>query len=286
MGSSAGKTDMEDIKEIGNDGPSELLKSLLDGIRPLESVAVGFSGGVDSSVVVAAAARELGAAQVLAVTADSETLPATELDEAREIAASLGVAHTIIRTREIENESFSANPVDRCYHCKTELWEKVRILADERGLKHIADGVNVDDIGDFRPGIEAGDEAGIRHPLKDAGAGKHEVRILARELGLTNWDKPAQACLSSRFPYGCRITAEGLKRVELAEEFLRSLGFKQLRVRDHEGIARIEVPSGELGKIADVATRAVITKRLKELGFSYVTLDLEGFRSGSLNEVL
>ena len=283
MESSAHKTSKT---EMTGKGSSELLKRLLNEVRSLENVAIGFSGGVDSSVVVAAATRELGTAQVLAVTADSETLPATELDEAREIAESLGVEHTVIRTREIDNESFSANPVDRCYHCKTELWEKVRVLADERGLKNIADGVNLDDIGDFRPGIEAGDEVGIRHPLKDIGAGKQEVRILARELGLPNWDKPAQACLSSRFPYGCRITVEGLKRVELAEEFLRSLGFRQLRVRDHEGVARIELPPGELEKISDSALREVITEKLKELGYRYVTLDLEGYRSGSLNEVL
>lgn len=270
----------------GNRETGTLLKRLLDELRPLESIAVAFSGGVDSSVVTAASLRALGAGNLVAVTADSETLPARELEDARQLAAAMEVPHLVIRTHELEDGNFRANPVDRCYYCKTELWGRVRALADARDLKHIADGVNADDAGDFRPGIKAGDEAGVVHPLLNIGAGKDDVRRLAQALELPNWDKPAQACLSSRFPYGCRITPAGLEKVEKAEEYLRRLGLRQLRVRDHGDIARIEVSAESLAMIAANGLRQEIADTLKGLGYRYVTLDLEGFRSGSMNEVL
>lgn len=263
-----------------------MFDQLIEFMRSLESVAVGFSGGADSSVVAAAAARALGPEKVLAVTADSETMPRRELQEARALAAGLGVPHAVIETRELDSEDFSANPADRCFYCKSELWHRIGVLAEERGLANLADGVNADDLGDHRPGIQASDEAGVVHPLASIGAGKQDVRQLALALGLSNWDKPAQACLSSRFPYGEKITAGGLKRVELAEEFLRSLGLGQLRVRSHGDIARIEVPVESFEDISTKSMRREIVRRLKEIGFRYVTLDMEGFRSGSMNEVL
>ncbi len=263
-----------------------LLKNLFDVIKPLESIAVGFSGGVDSTVVAAAAAQVLGREKTLAVTAQSETLPARELDESRRLAAQLGIRLAIIQTRELDDPGFAANGPDRCYHCKSELWRKVRLLAQEKGLAHIADGVNADDLGDFRPGIKASDEAGVIHPLARIEAGKQQVRLLARHLGLENWEKPAQACLSSRFPYGTRLTPAALARVGQAEEFMRSLGFKQLRVRDHGAVARIEIPVEELARLVSSEGRQQVVDRLKKLGYTYIALDLEGFRSGSMNDAL
>lgn len=262
------------------------MNRLSESIRPLDSVAIGFSGGVDSSVVCAAAVRVLGPEKVLAVTADSESLPRRELENAKWMAEELGIPHEIIRTNELECADYRDNSSERCYYCKDELWQKVRVLADERGLQNIADGVNADDFEDHRPGIRASDEAGVTHPLAAAGMSKDDVRTLARALGLSNWDKPAQACLSSRFPYGEKLTPEGLKRVEFAEEFLRKMGLLEARVRSHGDIARIEVPQAELETIAGDWRREAITTTLKQLGFRYVTLDLEGFRSGSMNEAL
>ena len=266
------------------------IQSLLDRLKsvlgPCGRLMVAFSGGVDSSVVVAAAAQALGKDNVLAVTADSETLPENELAQACELATSLGVRHTVVETRELDNELFCANSSDRCYHCKSELWQRLVTLAAAEGVDAIADGVNADDSTDFRPGIKAGDEAGVMHPLAEVGATKNQVRSLARELGLSNWNKPAQACLSSRFPYGSVITAGKLRRVEQAEEFLRGLGLKQFRVRDHGDTARIEVTAADLGGLAAEPRRQEIVEALKALGYTYVTLDLEGFRSGSMNEAL
>lgn len=270
-------------KKTNTTGCEALLKKLIKVIKPLQSVAVGFSGGVDSTVVAAAAVQALGAKNVLAVTAQSETLPTRELDDACRLAAHIGVPHAVVPTRELENASFSANPPDRCYYCKSELWRRVRVLAAERQIQYMADGVNADDMGDFRPGIKASDEAGVVHPLLMIGAGKSQVRALARSLHLPNWNKPAQACLSSRFPYGTPITQEGLRRVEQAEEFIRGMGIDELRVRVHGDIARIEVSLGILNDLSANGRRQSIVKHFKELGFRYVTLDLEGFRSGSLN---
>ncbi len=271
--------------ETGPAGAANDLNRLILAIKPLDSLAVGFSGGVDSSVVVAAAVEALGAGNVVAVTSASETLPAREMKAARHLARKIGCRHEIIRTGELEMNEFAANPPDRCYYCKTELWKQVRKIASELGLKNIADGVNASDLGDFRPGIRASDECGVAHPLAAIGAGKEQVRGIARELGLPNWGKPAEACLSSRFPYGNTITAAGLKRVERAEELLKENGFRQLRVRDHGDIARIEVPPEVFHKLTN-GSRSEIVKGLKELGYSYVTVDLEGFRSGSMNETL
>ncbi len=272
----------------GKDEPvaEELLKRLINELQPLGRLAVAFSGGVDSSVVVAAATQALGVDNVLAVTARSDTLPERELKEAMNLARSLGVPHSVIKTRELEDNEFCANTPDRCFYCKSELWDKLGELAAREGITNIADGVNAGDAVDFRPGIKAGDEAGVLHPLADIGADKPDVRALARALGLPNWDKPAQACLSSRFPYGTRITAAGLKRVEGAEEFLRAMGLASLRVRDHGDSARIEVPADQIGELVANGKRETIVGALKELGYIYVTLDLEGFRSGSMNEAL
>lgn len=265
---------------------TQMLERLVETIKPLESAVVAFSGGVDSTLVLLLAVRSLGIDNVHAVTADSATLPARERDEAVDLAAQIGVAHSLLDTGEMENDDFCANPPDRCFHCKSELWSHARRLADEKGLKHLLDGVNVDDIGDFRPGIKASDEAGVLHPLAACGLGKDDVRLLARELGLPNWDKPAQACLSSRFPYGQAITPEDLKRVELAEDYLYGLGLSELRVRDHSGTARIEVPPAAMEQLMADVRREQLVAKLKELGYTYVTLDLEGFRSGSMNEAL
>ena len=251
-----------------------------------DSLAVAFSGGVDSSLVLAASVRRLGGDAVVAITGESETMPAAELSLARELAEMLGTRHEVIRTHELENRKFSANPPDRCYFCKQEFWRRAGEVVAGHGIESLADGTNTDDVSGHRPGVAACDEAGVLHPLVDIGAGKQMVRSMARSLDLPNWDKPAQACLSSRFPYGTHITPEGLRRVEAAEAFLEKLGLGQLRVRDHDGLARIEVPAADLENLAAGGKRERITARFRELGYDYVTLDLEGFRSGSMNEVL
>lgn len=255
-------------------------------LRGYGSVAVAFSGGVDSSLVLAASVAELGPARVLAVTAASETFVGEEVAEARSLARELGVSHEVIVTRELELPGFSENPPDRCFVCKQELFVHVRELADRAGLAVVADGANLDDLGDFRPGISAADRAGVRHPLVDARMDKGAVRTMARELGLSNWSKPAMACLSSRFPYGESITVEKLGMVRAAEQYLRSLGFSQVRVRHHGRVARIEVPLEEVGQLVNATVRTGVVRRLKDLGYAYVTVDIEGFRSGSMNEVL
>ena len=275
--------------DMGTDAGGKVtatMSELEQAILALESVAIGFSGGVDSSLVVAVSVGVLDRENVLAVTSRSETLPAHELAAACDLAAELGVRHEVIQTRELDCDDFRANPPDRCYHCKSELWNRAGDLARRTGLRHLADGTNADDAGDTRPGTRAGDEAGVRHPLADAGAGKDMVRRLARKMGLPNWDKPAQACLSSRFPYGTEITREGLRRVEEAERDLRELGLEGFRVRDHGDLARIEVGEDSIASLAGNSRRRRITERFRELGYVYVALDLQGFRSGSMNEVL
>ena len=256
-------------------------------VNSLGSVVVAFSGGVDSSVVLALAVQELGAERVLAVTSRSETYLDEEYRVAVDVAARLGAAHHVIETRELEIPGFASNPPDRCYHCKGELFGELVAIAAERGFAAVADGANLDDTGDFRPGIRAADELGVRHPLMEAGLDKDAVRALARDLGLPNWSKPAMACLSSRFPYGETITRQKLTMVARAEAVFREAGYAQLRVRHHGVTARIELPAEELaGLVANLPLRSRIVAELKDIGYRYVTLDLEGFRSGSMNEVL
>ena len=255
-------------------------------ISPLESVVVAFSGGVDSTLLLAACLMVLGPDKVLADTADSPTFPRSELAEASALATELGAEHVVIATQELGNEAFASNPRDRCYYCKRELLRELQELADQRGYRHLVHGATAADLGDHRPGMVAAQEAGALAPLLVAGLDKDDVRALSRQLGLRTWDKPAMACLSSRFPYGSRITLAGLNRVERAEEWLRQeLGVGQLRVRDHGAVARLEVSRRDLPRLVEDESRLRLIAELKALGYTYVTLDLEGFRSGSMNEI-
>jgi len=267
---------------------SEIKTDRLENIvAKLESVVVAFSGGVDSTLLLAVCLRVLGDDRVLAVTADSPTLPRSELVEAAALARELGARHVVITTEELQDERFATNPTDRCYYCKQELFARLRTLADREGCKHIVYGATAADLGDHRPGMQAAREAGAIAPLLDAGFTKEEVRSLSQQLGLRTWDKPAMACLSSRFPYGTRVTQENLRRVERGEHLLRHrLGFRQVRVRQHDSIARIEIHPEEFPRLLEELTRGSIIFQFKKLGYTYVTLDLEGFRSGSMNEPL
>lgn len=259
------------------------LRRLMATFDGLESLCVAFSGGVDSSLVLFAAARALSPDRVVAFTAVSETYLPSELEAARAFAAELGVRHVIATTRELDDEQFVANSRERCYYCKTTLVEEMASTARAEGCAALADGANRDDLGDHRPGLRAADERGVLHPLIRAGFGKDAVRGTARDVALPTWDAPQQACLASRIPYEERITAERLQRIAAAEAVLHDQGFRQCRVRDHGEIARVEVEAEDLARAVGEA-RAVITERLRALGFTYVALDLMGFRSGSLNE--
>jgi uncharacterized protein len=269
---------------VGND-LSPAYPALAAVLAPLGSACVAFSGGVDSSLVLAAAARELGAANVVAFTASSETYREAELAEARDFVAGLGVRHVVRHTAELADERFAANPRERCYFCKSALADELIAVAGEEGVAALLDGANVDDQGDWRPGLRATQERGVRHPLIEAGLGKAAVRELAHALGLPTWDKPQQACLASRIPYGDAITVDKLRQIEAAEDVLHELGFSEFRVRHHGPVARIEVQESEIERAANGA-RAELARRLRALGFTYVTLDLTGFRSGSMNEVV
>ena len=251
-------------------------------VGSLGSVVVAYSGGVDSAFLAATAHEVLGD-RALAVTAVSPSLAARERAAASALALRLGWNHLAVETREIDREEYAVNDPHRCYWCKTELFEVLAPIASERGAR-IAVGTNLDDLGDYRPGLEAATERSVLTPLVDAGLDKADVRSLSADLGLPTADKPASPCLASRFAYGVRVTPEGLRRIDAAEEAVRALGFEVFRVRDHGDLARIEVPTAEIDRAA--AVREELVTRLKTLGFRYVTLDLIGFRSGSLNEVL
>ena len=260
---------------------------LEDLIARLESVVVAFSGGVDSTLLLKVCLQVLGSDRVLAVTANSPTLPRSELVEATALASELGARHVVITTEELRDERFATNPPDRCYYCKQELFAQLRSLADQEGYRYIVYGATAADLGDLRPGMRAAREAGAIAPLLETGFTKEDVRSLSRQLGLRTWDKPSMACLSSRFPYGTRITQENLRRVERGEELLRrQLGFREVRVRQHDSIARIEIHPEEFPRLLEELTRGHIIFQFKKLGYAYVTLDLEGFRSGSMNEPL
>ena len=261
------------------------LERLRAQLREIGSAAVAFSSGVDSTFLLRVAHEELGE-NVVAVTARSHSFPKRELDEAAAFCRSEGVRHEILDSEELDIPGFVANPPDRCYHCKKALFGKLIAFAQMNGLAAVLEGSNVDDDGDYRPGLRAIRELGVRSPLHDAGLTKAEIRALSREMGLPTWNKPSFACLASRFPYGERITAAGLDRVERAEQWLMDagLGLAQLRVRSHGDMARIEVPPADIPRIA--ARAEEIAAALQSFGFAYVALDLQGYRTGSLNEVL
>jgi uncharacterized protein len=263
----------------------EKLKDLTRNIKEMGSLLIAYSGGVDSTFLLKVAKDTLGE-RVIAVTARSPTYPSREYKQAREMAKKLGVKHLTINSEELSIPEFFSNPPNRCYYCKKELFSKLKEIALREGTDYIADGSNLDDLKDFRPGTKAAEELGIRSPLKEAGLTKEDIRNLSRDLRLPTWDKPSFACLASRFPYGDKITPKALKMVNEAEEYLHSLGFKQVRVRHHRNLARIEVSQEEIEQFLSDDPRKRIAKMLKEIGYTYVTLDLEGYRSGSMNEVL
>jgi uncharacterized protein len=266
------------------DRAAQRLKELEAIVAPYGSALVAFSGGVDSSLALAIAARALPKDRVLAVTSNNETYLPSELDLAREFADSLGVEHLIVNTRELDNPDYASNPANRCYFCKSTLYSDLRNIAERRGYACVVDGANADDEGDYRPGRKAAKELEVVSPLSIARVSKAEVRELAKHLGLPSWDKPALACLSSRFPYGQEITAEKLAQVARAEEYLRREGFRQVRVRHHGEIARLEVGPEEMERAFTL--REEISAELKDAGFLYVALDLSGYTSGSLNTAL
>jgi pyridinium-3,5-biscarboxylic acid mononucleotide sulfurtransferase len=254
-------------------------------LRPMDRVLVAFSGGTDSAYLAWAAKQVLGAG-ALAVTADSASLPESHKRDAEAFVEQFGIAHEYIQTREFDNPDYVANNPDRCFHCKDELFTRLEQVGRERGYSHIIYGVNLDDLGDYRPGQNAALQHKVAAPLADAGLTKAEIRELSRLAGLPTWDRPASACLSSRIPYGTPVTIENVKTVETGEEEIKALGFRQFRVRFHGEVVRIEIAPDELEKALTLEMSRRFTQIFKALGFRYVTLDLEGYRQGSLNEVL
>lgn len=257
---------------------------LLALLRDTRTAVLAFSGGVDSTFLLKA--MELSGIQFMAVIAVSPTMPEADYLKALSFVEAAGTRHLVIRTAELANEKFVRNAPDRCFHCKDELFGTLREIAEKQQMHHIFDGTNADDLLDYRPGRKAAGLHGVRSPLAECGLTKHDIRSLSRRLGLSTWDQPASPCLSSRFPYGSRITEAALKRVEAAEQFLKSLGLKLVRVRDHGDTARIEVQADDMQRMIEPATRLLVTERFRLLGYAFISLDLEGYRTGSMNRVL
>jgi uncharacterized protein len=264
------------------DSKFEQLEQIL---RETGGVLVAFSAGVDSTFLLKMAHRVLGE-RAIALTASSPTAPPGDLEAAKQFTRELGCRHVVLDSHELTNPSFTQNPSNRCFFCKDELYRICRGQAEQLGTDIIVDGTNLDDLKDHRPGLKAAQEWGVRHPLIEAAMTKDDIRRYSRELGLTTWDKPSSPCLSSRFPYGTAINLERLSKVGACEVFLKELRFREFRVRYHGELARIEVAQSEIDRLFDRATREAIVEKFKEVGFHYVSLDLQGFRSGSLNEPL
>jgi len=261
----------------------ERIKRLKESLSGLESVVVAFSGGVDSTLLLKMSCDVMGD-RVLAVTADSPIHPAQEMDSAVRTAGSLRVKHIVVHTQELQDSRFTANTPDRCYHCKKALFQALKEIAAAQGFLNIVEGSNADDLDDYRPGAKAAGEMGVRRPLQEAGLTKAEIRAISKDLGLPTWDKPSLACLASRIPYGNPVTLEALASIDAAEAFIRSLGIAQVRVRHHGQTARIEVDPEDLEKLARGTNRLCVVNQLRGLGYVYVTLDLAGYRTGSMNE--
>jgi uncharacterized protein len=267
------------------DNLQEKLERLRAIFRPMKSLMVAFSGGVDSTFVLKVAHDAIGQ-RVLALTTTSPTMPDDDRRTAIEMADRIGARHLVIGSNELEIPGYAQNPLNRCYLCKHNLFTVCEAKAREFAIAEIADGLNLDDLRDYRPGIKAATEMRVRHPLVEAELSKADIRELSRRLGLPTWDRPASPCLSSRFPYGTEITLDGLSKVERGEQLLHSIGFKVARVRYHGEIARLEVEAEEITRLLEPQTRELVDRELKKIGFRFVTVDLKGFRSGSLNEGL
>jgi pyridinium-3,5-biscarboxylic acid mononucleotide sulfurtransferase len=263
----------------------DLLKQLKDSIEKAGSIAVAYSGGVDSTFLLKVA-HDVLKDKVIAVTARSSTYPEREFKEASEFTRSAGIRHMVIESEELDLAGFTDNPPDRCYLCKYELFSKIKAVAEKNQIQFIAEGSNIDDLGDYRPGMRAIKELGIISPLKDAGLGKEAIRKLSKQMGLPTWDKPAFACLASRFPYGEKITRQKLAMIDRAEQYLLDLGFIMVRVRHHGDTARIEVGEDERPRFFNLTLMDTIYRKFREIGFAYTALDLKGYRTGSMNETL
>lgn len=260
------------------------LKNLIRILKEMESAVLAYSGGVDSTFLLKAV--QLSGIKALAVTAVSEIMPRCEVLSAKKIAKEIGIKYMTIKTHELSNKKFVSNTPERCFVCKDIRFKKLKKLAISEGYRFVLDGSNIDDLDDYRPGRKAASKHGVRSPLIEAGFMKREVRGLSKQLGLPTWDKSSSPCLSSRFPYGRRITKEALARVEKSEDFLRSLGFRKIRVRDHGSVARIEVKESEIESLLVSEKRKIISEALRSLGYEFISLDLDGYKSGSMNRVL